>query len=121
MSQTRQRNENDDDDESDDESTRRNSSDGLEFVPTLLKIKQVVLLRHSTFHRLINEFNQTLESFTRDETHFLQFQVIPQTDSTIFWKALVRIRCQKVKFRHHDQIFSLKFHLDLSSQSKYRQ
>ena len=85
------------DDDDDEEVPRQNSSDGLEFVPTLLKIKQVILLRHSDFLRLLNDFNQTLEAFTRDEPHYLQFAIVPNSNSTIFWKALVRIRCTKVK------------------------
>ena len=84
------------------EATARNhtdmhsSSDGLELVPTILKIKQIILLRHSDFLRLINEFNTTLESFTTDEPHYLQFTIVPHTDTTILWKALIRITCSKV-------------------------
>ena len=80
-----------------DEGDHRASSDGLELVPTLLKIKQIVLLRHKEFLRLLNEFNDTLELFTRDETHYLQFSIVPQSNSTIFWKALIRITCFKVR------------------------
>jgi hypothetical protein len=75
---------------------RRSSLDGLELVPTLLKIKQIVLLRHSDFLRLLNEFNSTLEMFTTNEPHFLHFTVVPNSDSNIFWKALIRITCSKV-------------------------
>ncbi|CAF0789518.1 unnamed protein product [Adineta ricciae] len=86
----------------DDEVTNRNhieargSSDGLEFVPTILKIKEIIFLRHSEFIRLVNEFNKTLESFTRDEPYYLNFTVVPQSDSTILWKALIRITCSKI-------------------------
>lgn len=72
------------------------SSDGLELVPTFLKIKQIIFLRHSDFLRLLNEFNKTLEMFTTDEPHYLQFTIVPHSDSTIFWKALIRITCSKV-------------------------
>jgi hypothetical protein len=72
------------------------SSDGLELVPTFLKIKQIVLLRHKGFLRLLDEFNTTLELFTRDEPHYLRFTIVPHSDSTIFWKALIRITCSKV-------------------------
>ena len=76
--------------------SRHLNSDGLEFVPTILKLKQIVLLRHSEFIRLLNEFNNTLEAFTRDEQHYLRFTIIPHSDSTILWKALIRIQCSKV-------------------------
>ena len=87
----------------DDEVTNRNhieargSSDGLEFVPTILKIKEIIFLRHSEFTHLVNEFNKTLESFTRDEPYYLNFTIVPQSDSTILWKALIRITCSKVR------------------------
>ena len=98
MSQQRRHPENNSDE---DEAERRtsSSSDGLEFVPTLMKIKQIVLLRHSDFLRLLNEFNNTLELFTRDEPHYLQFTIVPQSNSTILWKALIRITCSKVNSR----------------------
>lgn len=109
----------DDADDSDEGSSRRNSSDGLEFVPTLLKVKQVVLLRHREFRRLVDEFNQTLQSFTRDEPHFLQFTIVPQSDSTFLWKALVRIRCQKVNSVEECSTNPfLLFRSDLSGRSK---
>jgi len=73
------------------------SSDGLELVPTILKIKEIILLRHSGFIRLLNDFNNTLEAFTRDEEHYLRFTIVPHSDSTIFWKALIRITCSKVE------------------------
>jgi hypothetical protein len=85
-----------------DESHNRNhmehnmSSDGLEFVPTILKIKQIILLRHSDFLRILEEFNSTLEMFTRDEPHYLRFTIVPHSNSTIFWKALIRLTCSKV-------------------------
>ncbi len=72
------------------------SSDGLELVPTMLKIKQIIFLRHSNFIRLLNDFNNTLEIFTRDEQYYLHFTIVPHSDSTIFWKALIRIKCAKV-------------------------
>jgi hypothetical protein len=72
------------------------SSDGLELVPTILKIKQMILLRHTDFIRLINDFNNTLEMFTKDEQYYLRFTIVPHSDSTIFWKALIRITCSKV-------------------------
>ena len=75
---------------------QRTSSDGLELVPTMLKIKQIILLRHSDFLRLLQEFNNTLEMFTRDESHYLQFTVVSHSDSNIFWKALIRLTCSKV-------------------------
>ena len=74
----------------------RNSSDGLELVPTFIKIKQIILLRHSDFLRLLNEFNDTLEMFTTDESSFLRFTIVPNSDSNIFWKALIRITCSRV-------------------------
>ena len=87
-------------DDNDDEMTRgnrrKNSTDGLEFVPTILKIKQIILLRHNDFLRLLEEFNNTLETFTRDEQHYLRFTIVPNSNSTIFWKALIRIKCSKV-------------------------
>ncbi len=73
------------------------SSDGLELVPTFLKIKQIILLRHNDFRHLLNEFNHTLEMFTGGESHYLQFTIVPHSDSNIFWKALIRITCSKVK------------------------
>jgi hypothetical protein len=86
----------------DDELNNRNqiehriSSDGLELVPTILKIKQIILLRHSDFIRLVADFNNTLEMFTKDEPFYLRFTIVPHSDSTIFWKALIRITCSKV-------------------------
>lgn len=76
---------------------QKQSSDGLELVPTMLKIKQIILLRHSELLRLIRDFNTTLESFTKDEQYYLRFTIVPHSDSTIFWKALIRITCSKVK------------------------
>lgn len=73
-------------------------SDGLEFVPTLMKIKQLVLLRHSDLIHLLNQFNKTLEEFTRDDIHYLRFSIIQHTDSKLFWKATMRINCSKVSF-----------------------
>lgn len=73
------------------------SSDSLEFVPTFLKVKQIILLGHKELIALINEFNNTLEAFTRDEPYFLQFTIVPHSDSNIFWKALIRIKCSKVR------------------------
>lgn len=75
---------------------RRSSSDGLELVPTILKIKQIVLLRHNEFVRLIDKFNNTLETFTRDDPYYLRFTIVPTSDSNIFWKALIRITCSKI-------------------------
>ncbi|CAF1005138.1 unnamed protein product [Adineta steineri] len=87
------------------------SSDGLELVPTMLKIKQIILLRHKEFLQLLNEFNKTLEMFTRDEPCYLQFNIVPQTDSNIFWKALIRIRCSKMT--REDQSISNEIILNL--------
>lgn len=98
MANSQLQNENSDDDEM----TRRNrphrraSTDGLEFVPTILKWKQMIVLRHSDLLRLLEEFNNTLEIFTRDEQHYLRFTIVPHSDSTIFWKAIIRIKCSKV-------------------------
>jgi len=75
---------------------RQDSPDGLVLVPTILKIKQIIFLKHSQFLRLLQEFNETLESFTRDEPFYLKFTIVPRTDSTMIWKALIRIRCSKV-------------------------
>ncbi|UJR23462.1 hypothetical protein I4U23_026464 [Adineta vaga] len=72
------------------------SSNGLEFVPTILKIKEIIFLRHNEFNELLKEFNKTLEAFTRDEPHYLHFTIVPQSDSTILWKALIRITCSKI-------------------------
>ncbi len=72
------------------------SSDGLEFVPTILKIKQIILLRHNDFLRLLSDFNKILEAFTQDEQYYLRFTIVPHSDSTIFWKALIRLTCSKV-------------------------
>ncbi|CAF2425535.1 unnamed protein product [Rotaria sp. Silwood2] len=72
------------------------ASDNLEFVPTILKIKQMILLRHSDFINLLNEFNNTLETFTGDQPYYLRFTVVPHSDSNIFWKALIRITCSKI-------------------------
>ena len=75
----------------------RKSFDGLELVPTILKMKQMILLRHSEFVALLDQFNQTLETFTLDEPHLLRFTIQHHSDSTIFWKALIRITCSKVR------------------------
>ncbi|CAF0940011.1 unnamed protein product [Rotaria sordida] len=72
------------------------ASDNLEFIPTFLKIKQIILLRHSDFINLLNEFNDTLEKFTRDEPYYLRFTIVPHSDSNVFWKALIRIKCSKI-------------------------
>ena len=109
MANSQSQNENFDDDN--DEMTRRNrtqrraSTDGLEFVPTILKLKQMILLRHSDLLRIIEEFNNTLETFTRDEQHYLRFTIVPHSDSTIFWKAIIRIKCSKVIFLLFSQAF----------------
>ncbi|CAF1932505.1 unnamed protein product [Rotaria magnacalcarata] len=71
-------------------------SDNLDFVPTFLKLKQIILLRHRNFVQLLNEFNTTLEMFTRDEPHYLRFTIVPHSDSNILWKALMRIACSKI-------------------------
>jgi hypothetical protein len=100
MSYQQRHNENSNDD--DDEIHNRNpmehkmSSDGLELVPTILKIKQIILLKHKDFIRSLSDFNNTLEMFTRDEPHYLRFTIVPHSDATIFWKALIRITCSKV-------------------------
>lgn len=85
----------------------KNSSDGLELVPTMLKIKQIILLRHSEFIRLINDFNRILENFTKDEQYYLRFTIVPNSDSTIIWKALIRITCSKVNKKKENFLFSL--------------
>ena len=87
------------------ESADRKSFDGLELVPTILKMKQIILLRHSDFIRLLDEFNQTLETFTLDEPYLLRFTIQNHSDSTIFWKALIRITCSKV--RRLSTVFSM--------------
>lgn len=89
----------------DSESNRQSPTDGLEFVPTLLKMKQLILLRHSDFLRLLEEFNNTLENFTHDEPHYLRFSIIPHTDSNLFWKALIRIQCSKVNIQNETNLF----------------
>ncbi|CAF0745944.1 unnamed protein product [Didymodactylos carnosus] len=70
--------------------------DGLEFIPTFLKVKQIVLLRYNDFLDLLNEFNTTLKTFTNDEDYFLQFSIVPGTDKTVLWKALIRIKCTRI-------------------------
>lgn len=95
MSQQRRQHENNSDEDEADHRTS-SDSDGLDLVPTLMKIKQIVFLRHSDFLRLLNEFNNTLELFTRDDPHYLQFTIVPHSNSTILWKALIRITCSKV-------------------------
>ncbi|CAM4763624.1 unnamed protein product [Rotaria magnacalcarata] len=70
--------------------------DTSNFVPTFLKLKQIILLRHRNFVQLLNEFNTTLEMFTRDEPHYLRFTIVPHSDSNILWKALMRIACSKI-------------------------
>lgn len=86
----------DDESDSDHQLEYNIASDNLEFVPTFFKMKQIILLRHKEFIKLLKEFNTTLEMFTRDEPHFLEFNIVPQSDSTILWKALIRIKCSKV-------------------------
>ena len=99
MAYQQRNNENSNDD---DEMNNRNSleqkisSDGLELVPTILKIKKIIILRYNDFVHLLNDFNNTLEMFTSDEQYYLRFTIVPHSDSTIFWKALIRITCSKV-------------------------
>ncbi|CAF0851276.1 unnamed protein product [Rotaria sp. Silwood1] len=101
MSQEQRVHDNSNDNDEDEVNNRHSmdykiSSDNLEFVPTFLKIKQIILLRHSDFINLLNEFNTTLETFTRDEPYYLRFTIVPNSDSNIFWKALIRITCSKI-------------------------
>jgi hypothetical protein len=56
----------------------------------------MMVLRYEQFEQLLEEFNKTLEIFTRDEPHYLRFYVEPKTKSHVFWKAIVRLRCAKV-------------------------
>ena len=74
----------------------QNLSDGLEMIPTFLKIKKIAFLRHSDFIHLLNDFNETLETFTRDESYYLRFTIVPRSDSNILWKAFIRITCSRV-------------------------
>jgi hypothetical protein len=122
MAHQQRHNENSNDD---DEMNNRNSleqkisSDGLELVPTILKIKQIIILRYSDFVRLLNDFNKTLEMFTSDEQYYLRFTIVPHSDSTIFWKALIRITCSKVNLIKFKNFFFQIIFTDFKNRSKY--
>jgi len=78
--------------------------------------KQIIRLKRSQFVQLLNEFNETIETFTRDEPFGLRFTIVPRTDSTVIWKALIRITCSKVR-REDDSIAEqavVNFHQFLS-------
>jgi len=80
MSQQRRHNENSNDESetiNQNEIEHKISSDGLELVPTILKIKQILILRYSDFVRLLSDFNKTLETFTSDEQYYLRFTIVP--------------------------------------------
>jgi len=124
MSYQQRHNENSNDD--DDELNNRNSmeqkisSHGLELVPTILKIKQIIVLRYNDFVRLLNDFNKTLEIFTSDEQYYLRFTIVPHSDLTIFWKASIRITCSKVNSIELNFFFQIIFLIftDFKNRSK---
>lgn len=59
--------------------------------------KQMIRLKYSQFVQLLNQFNLTLESFTSDEPFGLRFSIVPRSDSTVLWKAWIRINCSKIR------------------------
>ncbi len=75
---------------------QRDTLEGLELIPTYLKISQILLLQYDQFVNLINKFNQTLKSFTEDESDFIRFSIIPESDTTMLWKLFIRIKCSRV-------------------------
>jgi hypothetical protein len=75
---------------------QRDTLEGLELIPTYLKISQILLLQYDQFVNLINKFNQTLKSFTEDESDFIRFSIVPESDTTMLWKLFIRIKCSRV-------------------------
>jgi hypothetical protein len=45
---------------------------------------------------LIDKFNQTLKSITNGEPYFIQFSIVPESDTTMLWKLFIRITCSRV-------------------------
>jgi len=76
----------------------RDTLEGLELIPTYLKISQILLLQHDEFLGLIDKFNRTLNSFTKDESDFIQFSIVPDSNTTMLWKFFIRIECSRVCF-----------------------
>jgi len=80
-----------------DNNLNNNNSNFEEFIPTFLKIKQILLLKYNDFVKLLEEFNQILKTFTTDETDFLEFSIVNGSDrSSLFWKAVIRIKCTRI-------------------------
>jgi hypothetical protein len=75
---------------------KRDTLEGLELMPTYLKISQILLLRYDEFVDLVAKFNQTLKSFTDDQPDFIEFSIEPESDTTMFWKLFIRIKCSRV-------------------------
>ncbi|XP_013410899.1 RING finger protein 141-like isoform X2 [Lingula anatina] len=60
------------------------------------QLKEIAALSYEEFLEAVRQVNEITEAFTDDTGKKLVFQVKPGTDSTLLWKAAVRIRCMKV-------------------------
>ena len=94
---------------------QKDTLEGLELRPTYLKISQILLLRYDEFVDIITKFNQTINSLTDDEPDYIEFSIVPESDSTMLWKLFVRINCSRVCniffFGFTKNLFcSLRFH-----------
>ena len=74
----------------------KDTLEGLELIPTYIKISQILLLQYDHFVNLIDKFNQKLEFFTEDEPDYIQFSIVPNSDTTMLWKFFVHIKCSRV-------------------------
>jgi len=62
---------------------QRDTLEGLDLMPTYIKISQILLLQYDEFVNLIDKFNQILKSVTEDEPDFIEFSIKPESDTTM--------------------------------------
>ncbi|CAH1786273.1 unnamed protein product [Owenia fusiformis] len=81
------------------------------------ELRQIAIISHEHFLSIVKGLNDLTTAFTDNNGKQLHFQVKKDTDSTIFWKGTVRIRCIKIntvtKMRESSRLLNLKQFLRL--------
>ncbi|CAF4031507.1 unnamed protein product, partial [Rotaria magnacalcarata] len=70
--------------------------DMLHILPTVLKVAEFYHLSYLEFLTLLDQFNQLLQTFTKDEPRSLRFTILPGSDTGIFWKYTIRTQCIRI-------------------------
>ncbi|CAF1069119.1 unnamed protein product [Rotaria magnacalcarata] len=70
--------------------------DILHIVPTILKLMEIYHLSYLEFSTLLDQFNQLLETYTKDEPRSLRFTIVPGSGTGMFWKYTIRTQCIRI-------------------------